>query len=306
MNGGQLDSFPFTWIEGTAVMMEHAGWDYIKDYLQYAPPFFQSNTMSFFNYLSESDLTVYTNSLLTIYLYERATGQPRIDFPKTIFYNNYNDAAGQAMPFDTNLRLTSSQFGSSWVGLLNRFHAGSYFAGTRADTTKFLSDAAFMGPWSFSPDMLDKTYSVTKQAGAYAMQVFDFTSTPFDADSLTVTFAGETPQPGIRLSHLGSVVHCKRQRAAGFALFFACQCVRSGLLHDHRMEIAQQPPGNPHQRQARHRAECTGVAVGATGQPYGRLSKSRPYREKTAHAFLGTQRYRSPHLFGGRTACRNL
>ena len=46
---GSFDYFPLGWIEGTAVMMEHLGFDYVKDYIQYDNRFFRARRMSFFD-----------------------------------------------------------------------------------------------------------------------------------------------------------------------------------------------------------------------------------------------------------------
>jgi len=184
-----FDYFPLGWIEGTAVMMEHLGFDDIKDYLQYATAFFSApDSMPFL--VDDNENILYSNSLLTIFLFEKAPASPRIDFPKTIFYNNYNYTNG--IPFDTNLRATSgdSTFNTTWVGLLNRFHTGSYFTGIRADTSRFDLDAALMPWWAVTPDSSAASYSITKTVYPYAMQTFDYkpnTAGPFD--TLTINLA---------------------------------------------------------------------------------------------------------------------
>ncbi len=186
---GQFDYFPDAWIEGTAVMMEHVGFNYVKDYLQYVPPFFSSPGISFF----DGENNVYTNSLLTIFLFEKAPPSPRIDFPRTMFFNNF----AKAIPFDANLRATAgdSTFKSSWVGLLNRFFTGSYFTGIRVDTSRFDLDAALMPWWTASPDSSSRSYTVTKTVNHYAMQQFDYQSDTGSFDTLTVNLAcGDSAQ----------------------------------------------------------------------------------------------------------------
>ncbi len=182
-NNAEFDDFPLAWIEGTAVLMEHLGFNYIKDWLQYVPPFFAGPTMSFF----DGENNVYTNSLLTVFLYEKAPPSPEIDFPRSMFFNNYAVETG----FDPDLRETSgdSTFSTTWVGLLNRFFTGSYFTGIRADTSRFDLDAALMPWWATTPDSGAKSWSMTKTVGHYGMQIFDYKPTTLPFDTLTITFA---------------------------------------------------------------------------------------------------------------------
>ncbi len=185
-----FDNYPRALMEGTAVMMEHLGFNDIKDYLQYTTSFFDSlllsgpgPEMSFF----DGDNNLYQNSLLTIFLYEKAPLSPRIDFPKTLFFNNFD----REMPFDTNLRITSgdSTFSTTWVGLLNRFHTGTYFTGPRTDTSRFDLDAPYMLEWTVVPDSSARSYSITKPVTHYAMQRFDYRSDTGSFDTLTITLA---------------------------------------------------------------------------------------------------------------------
>ena len=192
-----FDYFPLGWIEGTAVLMEHLGFDYVKDYIQYAAGFFSAPTDMPF--LVDQDASIlYSNSLLTIYLYEKAPPSPRIDFLKSIFYNNYNYTNG--IPFDTNLRAVSadSTFKTTWVGLLNRFQTGSYFTGPRADTSKFDLDAAIMPYWTASPDSSAPSYSITKAVNPYAMQVFDYQPVAAPFDTLTIRLSCSNPAPTVK------------------------------------------------------------------------------------------------------------
>jgi hypothetical protein len=170
-----LDDFPLGWIEGAAVLMEELGFDYVNDYLQYCAQFFNDPGMPFFG-----SQYVYSNSLLTKYLYEKAGG---IGLFKDIFFSNW----AAATPFHPNLRATSLAAGSPWTAFLNRFHAASFFTGTRADTSVFFADAALTGQWSYLHETLSGTYSVSKAVNPYGMQIFSFA--PADADRDTVRFS---------------------------------------------------------------------------------------------------------------------
>jgi hypothetical protein len=165
---GWMDDFPLSWLEGTAVLMEELAFDYVNDYLQYTTSFFDDPMMSFLS--TATDMSVYTNALLTKWLFEKATGSHRIDFVRQIFFTNYSKPTS----FHPNLRATSLSFGSPWVTILNHFHTGSYFTGARADTSRFLADAALMGAWSYSHDSLSSSYPVTKTVNPYGMQIFSF------------------------------------------------------------------------------------------------------------------------------------
>ncbi len=181
----QLDNFPLAWIEGTAVLMEELAFDYVNEYLQYAGFFFNDPQMSFFD--ASIDVRVYTNALLTKYLFEKATGSPRIDFIRNIFFVNY----AQVTPFHPNLRATSLSFGSPWTDILNHFHTGSYYTGARADTARFLADAGLMGAWSVPRDTLSSTFTVVKPVNSYGMQLFSFAPDSGHHDTLFIGLAGE-------------------------------------------------------------------------------------------------------------------
>jgi hypothetical protein len=183
-----IDDFPLTWIEGTAVCMEDLCFDYVNDYLQYAPYFFNNPGMSFFGF--SYDNTVYTDALLVMYLFQKATGTPRIDFMHTIFLNDY----AQLTPWDQNLRATSLSFGQPWPVFLNRFHTASFYTGARADTSRFLADARLMGEWSYSKDVFSSTNSVTKSVLPYGMQIFNVVPDTAGSDTLSLSLGFESFQ----------------------------------------------------------------------------------------------------------------
>jgi len=174
-----LDNFPLTWIEGSAVLMEELGFDYINDYLQYSGDFFNDPGMSFFDYLPPSDMRIYSNSLLVKYLFEKTAGPQRIDFVRNILFNNY----AVMVPFYPNLRAASLSSGSSWTAVLNRFHTASYYTGLRADSSRFLADAGIMGTWGYTHDVPSSSFSVTKQVNPYGMRVFSFAPDSADEDT---------------------------------------------------------------------------------------------------------------------------
>jgi hypothetical protein len=177
-----LDDFPLSWIEGSAVLMEELGFDYINDYLQYTTLFFNNPQMSFLDQSGSN--SVYTNGLLAKYLFEKSTGTPRIDFIRDIFFTNY----AQVTPFHENLRATSiASTGSPWAIVLNRFHTASYYSGMRADTSRFCADAGLMGQWNYSRADFADSAAVTKTINPYGMQPFVFVSDTGDFDTLSVS-----------------------------------------------------------------------------------------------------------------------
>jgi hypothetical protein len=173
------DDFPLAWLEATAVLMEGLGFHFIPDYLQYTRYFFSHPLMSFLD-PNANDMTVYTNSLLTKFMYEKGVGADRIDLIKTIFFNNYRTYT----LFGPNLRTSSLSLGSPWVGILNRFHAGSYYTGSRADTSLFIADAPLLNQWTCFLDSFPSTYAITKPMSPYGMQVFNLAPGPGDGDTL--------------------------------------------------------------------------------------------------------------------------
>lgn len=181
----QLDDFPLTWIEGTAVLMEELAFDYVNDYLQYAGFFFYNPQMSFLD--SSLDMRVYSNSILAKYLFEKAMASPGIDIIRKVHFDNY----AQRTPFHPNLRTSSLSSGNFWAIILNRFHTGSYYTGARADTARFFADAALLGEWSYSHDVLSLTNTVTKTVHPCGMQTFGFTPDTAGADTFSFSLACE-------------------------------------------------------------------------------------------------------------------
>lgn len=182
-----LDDYPGGWLEGTAVLMEGLGFDTIKDYVQYAKAYFTRPTISFF----VDPEFAYTNSLLTKFLYEKKPGGPGIDFIKRIFSNNY----AKSTPFHQNLRRTSLSFGQQWVTTLNRFHTGTFFTGTRADTARFIADAALLPEWSMNFDSLPASFSVTKETQPYGVGIFAFPSLQSQSDTLALSLSCQMASP---------------------------------------------------------------------------------------------------------------
>ncbi|MBN2189001.1 MAG: hypothetical protein JW699_06075 [Chitinispirillaceae bacterium] len=174
-----LDDFPLSWIEGTAVFMEELGFDDVNDYLQYSAMFFGDPGMPFFNDLPSYDMRIYANVLLVKYLYEKNGG---IGLIRNVHFTNYD----AAVPFHPNLRAASLADGSPWTLLLNRFHAASYYTGTRADTSIFLADAGLFDQWNYRHDTLSASFSVTDSIQPYGMRIFSFV--PDDTDRDTADF----------------------------------------------------------------------------------------------------------------------
>lgn len=179
------DYFPICWLEGTAVLMEGLAFNDIKDYLQYTGLFFNDPQMSFF---STNDNEKYSNSLLTKFIYEKGTGPNHIDLIKNVFFNNYAKIA----PFHSNLRTVSLNLGATWVSILNRFHTGTFFTGSRADTSRFLADAALLKEWTYFRDTISLSHTTAKTVNPYGMAIFDFAPDIGDNDTLSIILEGET------------------------------------------------------------------------------------------------------------------
>ena len=181
-----LDDFPLSWIEGSAVLMEELTFGYINDYIQYADLYFFNPHMPFFD--KSNNETIYTNSLLLLYLYKFASDTPGIDFIRGIHYANYE----QTTPFHTNIRQTASSFDWQWTDLLNSFHAASFFSGSRADTGRFLADAQQFRQWSFIEPQ-STLQSIEKSIRSNAMETFHLTREKNHSDTLSVLLSSSLP-----------------------------------------------------------------------------------------------------------------
>ena len=188
---GIPDSFPLSWIEGTAVMMEGLAFEYVHDYLQYTWDYFDNPTITMLD-PSDRNQTVYTNSLITKFLHERYSPDPDNDFIRHIFFNDYNAPVN----FYEDLRSVSSSLGKNWVDVLNGFHAQSFFTGARAVTGIFIQDAPLLPEWSYSYDTITTTGKITKQINPYGMQVFALQPAQVQqvqGDTLGLVFQGDQP-----------------------------------------------------------------------------------------------------------------
>jgi len=182
-NNVWMDDFPISWTEGCAVLMEHACFDYVKDYTQYLTMFFDYPLNPMLD-LSYDGLTEYKNALITIYLYEIATGSQRIDFVKGMDFANY----AQTRPFLDNLRKTSLKFGRTWADIMGSFFTQSYYTGARAVSGRFVSDAAILGgEWQ---DSIDASITITKSVAPFGMNTFYYSRISGDTNTLTIRFLG--------------------------------------------------------------------------------------------------------------------
>ena len=186
MTRHELDDFPITWIEGTAVLMEELAFDYVNDYTQYLDKFFHFPTRPMLDRFGDG-ITEYKNVLITKWLYEKALGNPRIDFIKRMFDRNY----ASAQPFHANLSGTSQDFGLSWPRLLGRFFAESYFTGDRANEQYFVVDAPILDEWTWHDDAFAADTILTKPVQPSAMNMFSIRRTDTYTDTLFVAFSGE-------------------------------------------------------------------------------------------------------------------
>jgi hypothetical protein len=182
------DSFPLSWIEGTAVMMEGLAFEPVHDYIQYASDYFDDPTLSILD-PSDTSITVYSNSLITKFLHEFYSPLPDNDFIRQVFFNDYT----APINFYKDLRTVASSVGMPWVDILNGFHTRSFFTGKRAFSGGFIYDAPLLPQWSFSYDNIGSSQTITKLVSPYGMQVFAFQQKQARSDTLDITFQGERP-----------------------------------------------------------------------------------------------------------------
>jgi hypothetical protein len=187
------DSFPLSWTEGTAVMMEGLAFRYVYDYIyasQYPPGYFDNPTL--FTILDPTDMNVvaiYTNCLITKFLHELFSPVPDNDFVRHVFFSDYDTLSN----FYKILRSVSLSVGQNWVDILNAFHAQSFFTGNRAVPGIFIQDAPLLPEWSYTYDDFDVTPKITKQVSPFSMQRFAIQPAQIPGDTLQLTFQGDPP-----------------------------------------------------------------------------------------------------------------
>ncbi|MFW5774893.1 MAG: hypothetical protein ACOCW2_01270, partial [Chitinivibrionales bacterium] len=172
----QLDYMPLSWIEGTAVLMEELGFDYVNDYTQYLSSFFNHPTDPLLDDTFDG-LTEYKNSILAIYLYENMYEEPSISFIRDVFMSNYQHPAS----LDNLLEEASQNAGKSWSEVISSFFAQSYFTATRARQGLFIDEADSLNRWEYQPDSLE---TITRTIRPYGMQIFSYGRKSDSPDSL--------------------------------------------------------------------------------------------------------------------------
>ena len=183
------DNYPLGWLEGTAVLMEDLGFDYVNDYFQYTDTFFSDPTIPFL-----WDSQDYYNSLITMYLHKFLGTTPDTDFIHHIFFNTLHTP----MEFHQELRTTTqNDYSGQWTKVLNDFHTRSFFTGNRARSGYFITDAPLLGEWSYTHDNIDSSRTITKTAPPYGMQIFSTSPQASDGDTLNISFTGEQPSESI-------------------------------------------------------------------------------------------------------------
>jgi hypothetical protein len=181
-----LDDFPVAWIEGTAVMMEDVAFDDINDFVQYSTSYFDTPQRPLLQdrYMYYGDY-IYAHSLLTLFLY-RVTGS--IDIIARTFFANRTTR----IPFAENLAAAAAHHGYAWHELLARFHAESWFSGSRADTGYFLTEAAALDQWDPAPASAGSTSFMVKP---FAMKTLSFSPQTTHPDTLSIYYGRHAGTP---------------------------------------------------------------------------------------------------------------
>jgi hypothetical protein len=200
-----LDHFPVTFLEASAVLMEDLGFDYVNDYFQYANDFLNNPFATTLQDTSSPYDDVYKNGLATMYLFQFAYPSPRIDFIKNLLFNNYH----QFTKFYNNLILASGQAGRTWADLLGSFYTGSYYTADRAVPGRFIKDAPLLdAKWYYPPDVVDKSFSVSKTVQLFGMNTFSYTYHTGGSGALNMLFTGDPPDAGDADTNAVWSVHC--------------------------------------------------------------------------------------------------
>ena len=185
-----LDDFPVAWLEGTAVSMEELGFDDVNDYLQYSTGYFAAPDTPM---LTDGVPDVYSNGLLALYLYRFAAGSPGISFVKNVYTTNL----AQPISFHRSLVSTAAGMGTTFDSLLSGFHTGSFFTDDRADTTRFLPDAALLPQISITATATATAPTRILTVRPYAVGLFGLESGPGQSDTIHIrgVAAGDHVRP---------------------------------------------------------------------------------------------------------------
>jgi hypothetical protein len=183
---GVPDSFPLSWIEGTAVMMEGLAFRSVFDYIQYTTDYFDDPTTTVLP-ASDTASTIYTNSLIAKFLHEVYSPDPYNDFIRRVFFADYK----APIDFYRELRFESDSVKKNWVDILNDYHTQSYFTGNRAVSGVFLQDASLLPQWSFGLDAVPTSGKISKQVNPYALRVFALKPAAVQSDTIGVVFQGD-------------------------------------------------------------------------------------------------------------------
>jgi hypothetical protein len=200
-----LDDLPASLLEGSAVLMEDLGFNYVNDYVQYMGAFFTENTNPAFEHVSPDFDSEYKNALACMYLYQFAYPSPRIDFVKNIFFINYRQTTKLKPDFDQ----AAAAAGRTWADLLGGFYTASYYTGPRAVAGRFIADAESLGgDWPYPNDVPDASGSVTKPVNLFSMNTFSYLRQASDNPTLGLSFAGDTTTAGDTDASPIWSVHC--------------------------------------------------------------------------------------------------
>jgi hypothetical protein len=203
VDGYVPEDFPVSWIEGTAVLMEDEGFNYVHDYLQYVSDYFDYPTTQVLE-PSNDGLPVYKNSIVAMYLFQFAADTPCICFVKNMFFNDYQSPIG----FVDNLRRSAGLSGRTWADLLGSFHTGSYYTGSRAVTGRFIRDADSLPEWPYVSDGAGTAQPITKTVQPFALNTFSVLRHSGDANTLSIGFLGDSLNPGEQDTNAVWSVHC--------------------------------------------------------------------------------------------------
>ncbi len=184
-NGILLDDFPVSWTEGTAVMMEDLAFDSVDDFVQYSFSYFNDPTRALFNdAYDDYGSYVYSHSLISLFAYKMLGG---IDFFHHVYLNNQAQRTGFVRNIETAVPLADS--GYSWSDILGRFHAESFFTGSRVDSAFFIAEANELKQWQVATAKRDVWYADTVKP--YGMQSYMLTPDETDPDSLVIYYGSQ-------------------------------------------------------------------------------------------------------------------
>lgn len=222
-----LDTYPISWLEGTAVLMEEAAFDYINDYLQYCGSFFFDPTQPMLDTRYDG-ISEYKSSLLLRWIYEHSAARPDITLIRKVFLDEGSDKRS----LHDNLSRAASSAMQAWPLMLSRFFSTSYFTGNRSLPEIFIPDAALLPECRYPIVKPDSTGAVSKTIKPYGMHHFNFDISPYAPNQQIAFIIHSTIADGALPLHTDAYIEINGEPASVITPVTSMNAATNKLLLD--------------------------------------------------------------------------